>query len=297
MNSPQNERRTAQAASSYVKIAVILICAVAVISAIALAVFNRVYLAENGLYLNGAPAALPISLTVIAIAACVFGTMNVRRAHRLDCLPDTGNVALTMLSFLITAEFFAIFIIYFLLGAADLQYGFGGSIESNPALAEKMKAAILCYKILMPLSLFAPIYFIVAAFKKKISALFGSVTLAWIILYILRLYFDVTDWVMSPRKLTMICAMCIAALFILYEIRFAFSRGSSRKYFFFAALASIFCIGCGFAGVFSVLSGVYPLNYELPYYGACLLIGIYALIRVISFIPARDDEDEDAEKV
>ncbi len=294
MNFSDKEKRSAQAASSYIKIAVILICAVAAVSAMALAVFNRLYIGDNGLYVNSAPAAIPVALAVIAVGAAVFATMHTRSAQRLDALPETGSYALPMLSFVITAEFFAMFIIYLLLGAVDIQYGFGGSIEASPELAEKMKTALFCYKLMMPFSLFAPIYFIVVAFKKRISALFGSVTLIWIMLYILRLYFDVTDWVTSPRKLTMICAMCIAALFILYEIRFTFSRGSSRKYVFFASLSAIFCFACGFAGVFSVLSGVYPLSYELSYFGVCLLIGVYALIRVISFIPKAKRYEDDS---
>lgn len=294
MNFSDKEKRIAQAASSYIKIAVILICAVAVVSAMALAIFNRLYIGDNGLYVNSAPVAILVTLAIISVGAAVFATMHTRSAQRLDSLPETGSYALTMLSFVITAEFFAMFIIYLLLGAVDIQYGFGGSIENNPELAEKMRTALFCYKLMMPFSLFAPIYFIVVAFKKRISALFGSVTLIWIMLYILRLYFDVTDWVTSPRKLTMICAMCVAALFILYEIRFTFSRGSSRKYVFFAALCTIFCFACGFAGVFSVLSGVYPLSYELSYYGVCLLIGIYALIRVISFIPGKRRYEDDS---
>ncbi len=292
MNFPEKERRVAQAGSAYIKMAILIICAVIVFSSMILAVFNRIYIGDNGLYVNGAPTVFLVILALISIAACVFGTMNVRRALKLDSVPDTGDVSLPMLSVLMAADFFAMFIIYFMLGAVDLQYGFGGSIDNSPELAEKMKTAILCYKLLVPLSLFAPIYFIVAAFKKKISALFGSITLVWIILYVLRLYFDVTDWVMSPRKLTMICAMCIAALFILYEIRFAFSRGSSRKYFFFAALAATFCFCCGFAGVFSIISGVYPVNYELPYYSICLLIGVYALVRVLSFISSGMNEND-----
>ncbi len=286
MNFFEKETRRAEAASSYIKIAVILICAVTLCSSVMLTVLNKTFIGESGLYLNSAPTALPVILALLSVAVCFYGTMNIRKASRLEMLPRASRRTLSVISFLFIAQFFAIFIIYLLLGPLDIQYGVTNSLE----LAEKMKAALICYEILIPLSLFAPVYFVLAAFKRQINALFGSVTLIWILLYILRLYFDVTDWVMSPRKLTMICAMCIAAIFILYEIRFALGRGSSRKYFFFTALSAIFCISCGSAGVCSIYFGVYPLNYELPYFGVALLIGVYALVRVLSFIPKKSEK-------
>ncbi len=293
MNFFEKETRRAEAGSSYIKIAVILICAVTACSAVALALFNRAFMGDNGLYINGAPTVLPIILVLVSIAVCVYGTMNVRKASKLERIPYVSRTPLLVISALLIAEFFAIFLIYILLGPLDIQYGIDMGVANSLELAEKMKMALMCYELLVPLSLFAPVYFVIAAYKKQINAFFGSITLIWMLLYILRLYFDVTDWVMSPRKLTMICAMCIAALFILSEIRFAFGRGSARKYFFFASLSAIFCTSCGFAGICSVFSGAYPLNYEIPYFGVALVIGVYALVRVLSFIPEKDDRDED----
>ncbi len=261
-------------------------------AAVLLTTFNRTYLAENGLYKNGAPTACLVVLALLAVGVALFGAMNMSSRADGEILPKCSYRAQTIISFILVAEFVSIFALYFLLGPIDLQYGVGHGIANIENVTEKMKVALLCYRLLIPLSLFAPIYFVVAAMKKRVDPLFGCVTLVWTLLYILRLYFDVTDWVMSARKLTVICAVCVFAIFLMNEIRFAFGRGSFRKYFFFASLSAVFCIASGFAGVCSVLIKIYPLNYELGYYGVVLFMGLYAIVRVMSFLPEKRSHRE-----
>lgn len=274
------------------KASLVLISVLSFCSAVGLTAFNRTYLAQNGLYKNGAALIIPVLLAFFAVGSCIFGALSVESSDNVSDLPSARRTPLTVVSFVLGAELVSIFIIYMLLGPLDIQYGVGKGILNTPDLAEKMKTALLCYRLMVPLSLFAPIYFVIAAMKNKIDAFFGSITLVWVLLYIMRLYFDVTDWVMSVRKLSVICAMCIFAIFLIHEIRFAFGRGDLRKYFFFSSLSSVFCISCGFAGVCSVFIKVYPLNYELPYYGALLFMGVYAFIRTLAFLPGKRSHSE-----
>lgn len=281
-----------RAATKRTNVSIVLTCVLSVCCAVLLTAFNSSYLGENGLYKNSSPVILLVLLALISVGAAVFGAINMTAHANASDLPMYNSKALTFVSIVMIAEFVSIFALYFLLGPLDLQYGVGHGISNIPDLAEKMKIALLCYRLLIPLSLFASVYFVLAAMKKKIDPLFGSVTLVWLLIYILRLYFDVTDWVMSVRKLTVICAVCIFAMFLINEIRFAFGRASFRKYYFFASLGAIFCISSGFAGVCSIFINIYPLNYELGYYGAVLFMGLYALIRVLSFLPEKRSHRE-----
>ncbi len=287
--------------SSKSKVAVVLIFVLSVFSAIALSLINRLYMEENYLYANGAPTAVLPILALAAVFVAFFGMIFVKRSdYSVSELPSAGNSALYIISLLFVAEFIAIFILYFMYGAFDI--GYGADIKNNAELLEKLDTATLSYQIMIILTPLAPVYFVVAAFKRKISAFFGSVTLLWVLAYILRTYFDVTDWVMSPRKLSMICAMCFAALFILYEIRFSFARGNVRRYFFMSALTAVFCFSAGLAGVLSSLFGAYPSAFEIPYYAVAMMLGIYACVRIYSIAFAfgnceETEEEEETEEV
>ena len=294
MMSSHNEPKSI--GSSKLKVTVAIIFVLSVISAIALSVINRLYIAENYLYINGAPTAVLPILAFVTVIVAIFGMLSVRKNdYSPKELPNAGNSLIYTVSLLLVAEFLAIFVLYVMYGAFDI--GYGASIKNDASLLEKLETATLFYQLMIILTPLAPVYFVIVAFKQKISSFFGSITLLWILAYILRLYFDVTDWVMSPRKLSMICAMCFAALFMLYEIRFSFGRGNVRRYFFISSLTSVFCFSAGLAGVLSSLFGVFPSSFEIPYYGVAFALGVYAGARIYSLAYAkRTTETEDAEE-
>lgn len=300
MNFSVSGKRVARVSSPLIRGSIIATYVITAFSAIALTAFNRLYMEDNYIYANNSPVILLVILALVAVASAIYGSFSLQRASRLSSLPEIGTYGAygTMItSVLITAFFATAFLLYLVAGPYDIEY-FTGEIIPGSSLAKEMKGALGCYMATAVFAPFAGIYFIIVAFKKKINALFGSMTLIWMVLYILRLYFDISDWVMSPRKITMICALCIASLFILYELRFAFGRGSSRKYFVFCSLAAVFCSSCGFAGILSVLFNVYPLRFELPYYAICLMLGVYALIRLGSFmVPAKNFVSDNTEAI
>lgn len=281
-----------RATTSRINVSVVLTCILSFCCAVSLTAFNRSYLGENGLYKNSSPVWLLVLLAIMSMGASVFGALNMSSRSDASLLPKYNGKATVVISVVMIAEFVSIFALYFLLGPLDLRYGVGHGVANMPDIVEKMKIALLCYRLLIPLSLFASVYFVIAAMKKRIDPLFGCITLIWLLLYILRLYFDISDWVMSVRKLTVICAVCVFAMFLMNEIRFAFGRASFRKYFFFASLSAVFCISSGFAGVCSIFIKIYPLNYELGYYGVLLFMGLYALVRVLSFLPEKRSHRE-----
>lgn len=267
--------------SSKLKIAAVLIFVLSALSAVVLSVINSMYMGENYLYENGAPTLILPILAVLALVLAVLGTNFVKKDDYMTSeLPSDKTSVSYMLSLFFVALFLSIFVLYVMFGAFDI--GYGKSISGNSDLLKKLETLTLFYQIMIVLTPLAPVYFVISAFKGKTNAFFGTVTLLWILAYILRLYFDVTDWVMSPRKLSMICAMCFGALFILYEVRFSFARGNIRRYFFVAALTTVFCFSAGLAGVVSSVLGVYPSSFEIPYYAVALALGLYAAVRLYS---------------
>ncbi len=264
---------------SKLKITAVLIFVLSALSAVVLSVINSMYMGENYLYENSAPTLVLPILAVLALVLAVLGTNFVKKDdYSVSELPRDKTSISYMLSLFFVALFLSIFVLYVMFGAFDI--GYGKSISGNSDLLKKLETLTLFYQIMIVLTPLAPVYFVISAFKGKTNAFFGTLTLLWILAYILRIYFDITDWVMSPRKLSMLCAMCLAALFFLYEIRFSFARGNVRRYFFVAALTTVFCFSAGLAGVVSSLLGVYPSSFEIPYYAVALALGLYAAIRL-----------------
>ena len=283
--------------STKLKIAAVLIFVLSAISAVALSLINSMYMGENYLYENGAPTLVLPILAALALVLAIVGARFVKRDdYSASEIPSDKTSVTYMLSLFFVALFLAIFVLYVMFGTFDI--GYGQSISGNADLMEKLETLKLFYQIMIILTPLAPVYFVISAFKGKTSAFFGSVTLLWILAYILRLYFDITDWVMSPRKLSVICAMCLAALFFLYEIRFSFARGNVRRYFFMAALTTVFCFSAGTAGVVSSVLGVYPSSFELPYYAVAFAIGLYSGIRLysVAFAGCEAEEIEEIEE-
>lgn len=267
--------------SSKLKITAVIIFALTALSTVVFSFINSMYMGESYLYVNGAPTFVLIILVILAVALAGVGASFVKKSdYSAQELPRDKTSTLYMLSLLFVALFLSIFIMYILKGAYDI--GYGQSIKGNAELVDKLETLTLFYQIMIVLTPLAPVYFVISAFKGKTNAFFGTVTLLWILAYILRLYFDITDWVMSPRKLSMICAMCFGALFILYEIRFFFARGNIRRYFFVCALTTSFCLPAGLVGVVSSIVGVYPSSFEVPYYGVAFALGLYGAIRLYS---------------
>lgn len=278
--------------SSKLKITAVLIFVLSALSAVVLSVINSIYMGENYLYVSGAPTLILPILALLALVLAGVGASFVKKDDYLVSeLPSDRTSMLYMLSLLFVALFLAAFVMYILNGAYDI--GYGQSIKGNAELLEKLETLTLFYQIMIVLTPLAPVYFVISAFKGKTSAFFGSLTLLWILAYILRIYFDITDWVMSPRKLSMLCAMCFASLFFLYEIRFSFARGNIRRYFFVSALTTVFCFSAGLAGVVSSVLGVYPSSFEIPYYAVAFALGLYGAIRVYS-VAFAGSEAEDA---
>ena len=285
-------------ALSKLKITAVLIFALSALSAVVLSIINGIYTGENYLYENSAPTLVLPILAILALVLAIVGARFVKKEdYSVSEVPSDKTSVTYMLSLFFVALFLAIFVLYVMFGAFDI--GYGQSINGNADLVEKLETLTLFYQIMIILSPLAAVYFVILAFKGKTNAFFGSLTLLWILAYILRLYFDITDWVMSPRKLSMICAMCLAALFFLYEIRFSFARGNIRRYFFMAALTTVFCFSAGTAGVVSSVLGVYPSSFEIPYYAVAFAIGLYSGIRLysVAFVDTKIEEIEEAEEI
>lgn len=283
--------------SSKLKITAVLIFVLTALSTVVFSFINSMYMGESYLYVNGAPTSMLIIPVILAVALAGIGASLVKKSdYSAYELPRDKTSVLYMLSLLFVALFLSIFVMYILNGAYDI--GYGQSIKGNAELVEKLETLTLFYQIMIVLTPLAPVYFVISAFKGKTNAFFGTLTLLWILAYILRLYFDITDWVMSPRKLSMICAMCFGALFILYEIRFSFARGNVRRYFFVAAMTTVFCFPAGLVGVVSSLVGVYPSPFEIPYYAVAFALGLYGAIRLysVAFASSEVEEVEEAEE-
>ncbi|MBQ5601951.1 MAG: hypothetical protein IIU77_03905, partial [Clostridia bacterium] len=173
--------------STKLKIVAVLIFVLSALSAVALSLINSMYMGENYLYENGAPTLVLPILAALALVLAIVGARFVKRDdYSASEIPSDKTSVTYMLSLFFVALFLAIFVLYVMFGTFDI--GYGQSISGNADLMEKLETLKLFYQIMIILTPLAPVYFVISAFKGKTSAFFGSVTLLWILAYILRLY-------------------------------------------------------------------------------------------------------------
>ncbi len=283
-----------KAALASCRVLLFALYAIAVFAAIALTLVNKIFMADNYLYENGTPSALLLVFALFAVILSFVLAFTVGKVikGKDESVLGKANLARKIIATLFILAFVAAFLGYLSHGAFDI--GYGNPAVNSTGLADRFESVKFIYKLMIVLTPLAGFYFT----SRKTNPLLGAVTIAWLLSYILRLYFDTSDWVMSPRKLSVTFAFCIITLFILYEIRFAFGRGSIRKYMFFGAFGGLSCFVSGFSGIFCSLLGVFPSIFELPYYIIVLLFGIYAFYRVhiIVFDGEKESENKTAEK-
>ncbi len=293
MDPKEKEKRMPKPTSARIKTGAFVILALSIIGAALLSWYNITFIGEDMLYSSHAPSFLPIIMLLAAVVASVAFSFMLRREKTLNSLPKTNDMAHQVICCLICASLLAITVLYIVLGTRDLN----GGTELTDKLKEDIAIVLTCYMLYAVLAPVASLYFIKSAFgERKISVSLGCVAVLWFLLYLVRLYFDLSDMVEAPRKLTLLFAVCMAVLFLVCEIRFALGNASARKYFIFASLCAVSCISAGFAGGLCAMIGKYPTSVDFSYFVFVLLIGVYALERVFSvaYLPVAA-KSEDAE--
>jgi hypothetical protein len=184
------EKRMPTPTSARIKTGALVTLGLSLVGAVLLLWYNIAFIGEDMLYDSHAPAVLPIGLLLVAISSSVAFSFMLERDKRLNALPQTHDMPHQVICALICATLLAVTVLYFILGTKDLN----GGEELTEKLREDISIVLRCYMIYALLAPVAALYFIKSAFgERRISVSLGCVTVVWFILYLVRLYFDLSD--------------------------------------------------------------------------------------------------------
>ncbi len=127
---------------------------------------------------------------------------------------------------------------------------------------------------------------------KSIVLLFGYVQIAFCILMLSQLYFDVTVEMNRPVKLMLQCALAAIILDTLAELCPMVGRRScGRRTVLAQGFVLTLCLAAAGIGLFSALNGTVNLTYGC-YAALCLLYGLYSISKLF-FSDLEKSEPED----
>lgn len=132
-------------------------------------------------------------------------------------------------------------------------------------------------------ALLAAVYFALVFFIEKVKPAFAIVTGAWIILVLLRFYYDMTSIVQDPLRKLNTFALCAALLFLLCEMFYSVGRPFARPFAAIGAIAAFACAVTGFPVVILTVLGFYKLDSSIGYYLFEAGFALYAYGRLLAF--------------
>lgn len=156
------------------------------------------------------------------------------------------------------------------------------------------------YMLLASLILALPaLLWFIAIYARKKWIFAPALTLIWVCAYLLRVYFDSSQLLMSPTRLMTIAALTATIFFLIVEMRLVRGIFSPILYGSAATLTALFAGVSGFSALLLTAVGSLPASTETLYYAFQLCIALFALFRMKAVLSpiydaydaASDEED------
>ncbi len=149
----------------------------------------------------------------------------------------------------------------------------------------------------------AALWFIRLALGKEVNAIYGMVTIAYLLLLTFRIYFDMTTLLSNPRWSFSVFTVIFALLFMLYETRLLISQ---KLFFLYRALSVTAMAVLAASGITTLvlnMSGKLHEGISCFYSAFYLALAVYIAARLFTApaetreknAPAEDVPDEEAE--
>jgi|GEM_PF-2081551 len=264
----------------------------AIVGMIVFTVYERVYYdPEVTLLKTGAPVWHVVVLCVAAAALAVYAAF-IADSRVFPLKYGRRSSLLTNYSSLLTAiSLFMIPVLHFLLRSvgSDHLVALWNNTDDNIHTASALT------KITAFAALIAALYFLAVFFIDKTKPVLGIVSGIWILLVLLRLYYDMTEFVQDfLHKLNIVSLGC-AAVFLVAEIFYSVGKPFSRTFAAFGVLACFFCFVSGFPKVILTVFGFYTFGVGTAYALFEVAIALYAFSRLAALaVPSVFNETGDA---
>lgn len=155
---------------------------------------------------------------------------------------------------------------------------------SGPGETARQKAASALLKVNVAAAVPAAICFGYTAFTGKIRAIPSILISVWMLVYLLRLYYDMSVPMNDPLCRMSIVSICAALLYSLAELRYAVSKPSPFIHVFSGSASMIICGICGFSKAALIIAGKLDFGISGAYAIAESALALYALARMMSFV-------------
>lgn len=135
------------------------------------------------------------------------------------------------------------------------------------------------------LSLGAVVYFVLNVIftdnRKNLKPWFGFVAIVWHIMYLLSIYFDMTNPLNNPIRLINEFALVAGMLFITVELRYVLGVAKKGFYISCSLVAVTFLLASGVTGIICTFTDIIPKTRDLWGYIFELAFAFYVLTRFI----------------
>ena len=251
----------------------------ALISGIILTMFNYFFYDFNlTLYAHGAPV-FAIYTIFISTILFFFTSFFTLKTDLLPLVYPKRNQRLCSVFLLLCALTLCATVLFGLLGSSKDRLITLFHTE-NLMLA----AASALIKISLVLAVPAAAYFFVSFISDKVMPVFSMFAGAWALVYMMRVYFDMSTVVMDPLRMLTTASAAAVALFMVVETRVGMERPSPRAYVFAGLCAAFICFVSGFSKVAAIFLRERAIEVQTTYDLFELFFGVYAFSRLWAFM-------------
>ena len=200
-------------------------------------------------------------------------------------LPSAG---LRAVSFVAAALLVATVIAQFLAIGSDDKlffYYVSNSRYYSPAVA-------VIHTLTLVAALPAALWFFSVFMKKKVTVAHGIAPVLYLLLLVVRIYFDTTYHLNNPRWSARIFSLVVALLFFLFEVRQLLPQKRLTLYHLLSVSTAMILTVYSLSSLALNLLGVVNDGIEMIYDLFLLSLGVYALLRTLKTVEKKEDEPE-----
>ena len=201
-------------------------------------------------------------------------------------LPSAG---LRAVSFVAAALLVATVIAQFLAIGSDDKlffYYVSNSRYYSPAVA-------VIHTLTLVAALPAALWFFSVFMKKKVTVAHGIAPVLYLLLLVVRIYFDTTYHLNNPRWSARIFSLVVALLFFLFEVRQLLLQKRLTLYHLLSVSTAMILTVYSLSSLALNLLGVVNDGIEMIYDLFLLSLGVYALLRTLKTVEKKEDEPEE----
>lgn len=154
-------------------------------------------------------------------------------------------------------------------------------------------AVVVIHTLTLIAAIPTALWFVSVFMKKKVTVAHGIAPVLYLLLLVVRIYFDTTYHLNNPRWSARIFSLVVALLFFLFEVRQLLPQKRLTLYHLLSVSTTVILTVYSLSSLALNLLGVVKDGIEMIYDLFLLSLGVYALLRTLKTVEKKDDEPEE----